>query len=526
MSFSLSLTRQPAKLKTARKMPAFLPLSAAAVTFSVNGSNPPLTFPCTLTGLPASTARSAQQIVTCTGSFQAPAGQTDSFAVTAVDGSQTALATGTTSEFINPNGSNALTVTLDGIVSQVIIEPAAPGLSSASSTSTAVAIVALDADEDLITGTYANPVTVGTTDATGTISVATPVLTTDTSQATLGYTQNAGTEFSDNHFSITATATGATTGTQPFVVGRTLYTWGPNAVYGIAPGASTITRTVTMPALSDVRSMACDGTNLYLADYGTQVQYAISPSATTGPSITYTNDENIGMGVAAASTGGRPTLYVGNWGSGVAEFQAGTGTAPPANGAPAFSSNAESQEAVTLDGSGDVFAAVGGSDPPSAGFFEYPPTITNAPIRSGSNAGAGTSNMIAIDTGTTPATVYTSDSNEGLGSIAEYDSAATTPTQTSTDNAGLAVFADAAGRVYANAAGTFDVYGRRAINGPVLYSLPATSLAFDTASYAYALTSTGIAEYAPGAATLLNFIAGNSFGQPSSGPNAFGVFCQ
>ena len=82
-------------------------------------------------------------------------------------------------------------------------------------------------------------------------------------------------------------------------------------------------------------------------------------------------------------------------------------------------------------------------------------------------------------------------------------------------------------RTLAGTGNVFDVYSPGGLAGPVQYTIPGESLAFDSANYVYALQDGGsINVYAPGTATLVATIPGTTYGSPSPNAFAFGTFCR
>lgn len=524
VSFSIKIPPKgapaPAAVKKKLRLPKVIPGNTASIGVSVNGSAP-LNFACAGP--------------TCSGTFQAPAGQSDTIAIQALDSFSNILAAGSTSQVINPDGVNAVSVKLALWATNFSIDTNPPGLSSAASGTAAFSVTAFQGDS-VINGAVGNPITLSINDATGTVSLTNPTLSSTTQAATLAYTFSPATAQSENWLTITGTAAGNAPTTMLYEIGRTFYTFTSTGIVGFTPGASSPTRTVAIPGgFTDVRSMACDGTNLYIADFGTGASHGLTPTATSA--VTYNADDAVPQGIAATGLGGSATLYMGSFFASIGvdglTGSAGNPIPLPPN-VVTFSSavNPTPQQAVVLDPLGNLFSASGGSGVSTGGFTEYgainpgvTPSHAGSIVRTGS---ANTnSNMIAIDTGTNPTTVYTSDTNGGgAGVLEEYDTATPAPTKTSADNANFQVYVDPAGRVYTGSSpGLLDVYARQNINGAMLYQLAASSVVFDSAGYTFAFQGGNITVYAPGSQSAVYFMFG-SYGTANAGPGVLGALCQ
>jgi hypothetical protein len=548
VSFSIALPAGAAS--TARRTPQFVPASTTSISISINGTTPQI-FPCTSGG--------------CSGSFLAPAGGSVNFLFAAVDASSNVLANAPVTQTIAANGTNTIAVTLNGVVAGVTLNATPAGLNSAASGSSTVSASAVDADGDPITGTYSAPVVVSTTDTTGTIAVTGATLASSTSTATLTYTHSAATQYVDNHFGVKQTSATETTA-QPFlqfVVGRTFYTFVPTAVLGFAPGSTTPTRTIAMPSFSGVSSLACDGTNLYVLDDVQGAVYGIAPGATAPVNYTSSlfNPDWVAANDIPAGTSAQ--FYVANadGGPAMAGFQGPPGFTLPPNVA-AQTAAAGSFGPLQVDGSGNVYAAMGGYEDEYGGYAVYNPALSSV-LGSGSNVNGTASIQIAVDTHSAPTIrIYTEESSfsNGLPEISEYDNLAASPSYVSPNSDGFGLFVDSNGLIYVNVGlvqagsharrgaeavrrralqysgtGIFDVYAQGGLAGSFLYSFPGLSVAFDSENYVYDLTAAGsITIYQPGGTTVVGTIpvppayvtAGDTFGDPASLPFEFGTFCQ
>jgi hypothetical protein len=552
VSFSIAL---PAPgTASAKRTPAFIPAATTAVTVAVNGTAP-TSFACSGS--------------VCNGTFQAPAGASDSFTFTAVDPQSRALAASTFRQTIAANGVNALNVTLQGVVDHASLSLSAIGLSSATAGTVTVTATAFDADSDLITGTYFVPLTLAVIgDTTGSINAGSPI-TSSTMTGTVTYAPAAATIYAENRVSIAQSASTESTAQQsvPFEVGRTLYTWtSANTVVGFAPGSTTPTRTVNIGGtLSSVSSITCDGTNLYLADAENTAVYGIAPAATTA--VSYASDPYAPVWVVA--NGGRAPstqaeFFLSNNANNGLSGYAGSMSSPPfplppdvrvysSAGAPTGSSS------VVMDASGNAYSASYNLQTNAGGYKVFNNTLNTVIASTVDATAAYGSDMIAIDTTVSPARIYTEEDNANYQpEIVEYDNYATTPTHTSADSADEGIFVDASGNIYTSAfasipmdavarraapqsrtrpqarrgtesyfATYFDVYPPGGLAGMPAYTIPGNSLVFDSQGYVYANQYSGsIEEFAPGSASLVATFAGTTYGLPSQGEYQFGTFCR
>lgn len=527
VSFSIALPKTGSA--TGRK-PLYVPASTTSISISVNGTTPQV-FPCTYSG--------------CSGSFLAPAGGSVNFVFAALDGASAPLAnTPTFSQNISANGANILSVTLNGVIARSTLNFNPPGLSSGASGAATVTATAYDADSDVITGTYSAPLVLGiVNDTTGTVTVTAGTLANDTAAGTIAYTYSPATAYVDNHFLVGAFSATETTPQQarPFEVGRTFYTFTSNSIVGFAPGATSPTRTITIsPPLADVRSMTCDGSNVYVADYGgSGVVYGITPAATT-PSVRYTVNLLQPIWVAAygggAVPGNRGTLYVANYGAypwAITEFQGAISSPPftiPANGG-SLGNGGASHTAIEVDASGNVYAGFDGVSV-VASYEVRDPTLATVIATGQNTAATGGASQIAFDPTVSPPRIYVQEkTGGGVPEISEYDNYATTPSYVAQDNDADGLFVDPSGNVYTSTTpGTFHVYPPGSLHfgvSNVSYSLPGQSLAFDSQGYVYAVNAAGaISVYQPGQTNAFATFPGTTYGKPTSGPDEFGTFCQ
>jgi hypothetical protein len=188
MSMSISI---PAKTtaSTAR-LPQYLPSNVASMTIAITqGSTPYATHTIQLgAGDPGCSATAP---VTCTATFQVPIGN-DTFNLSSFDSSNNAISHALVTKAIVA-GVNNLPVTLNGIVKELAIVPAAPdfsiyeGTTSKGNTQTG-SITALDADGNTIVGIFDSPLSIT---ADGTLfTVQGGSATVDTSADTFTYGYN------------------------------------------------------------------------------------------------------------------------------------------------------------------------------------------------------------------------------------------------------------------------------------------------------------------------------------------------
>ena len=495
VSFTIAL---PSGSTTSGNRKALLvPPPTTTISISVNGTTPQ-TFPCT-----------ASQ---CNGTFQAPAGGSVNFLFSALDASSNVLAGATQTQTIAPNGTNVISITLEGVIYRSTLSFSPPGLSSAVSGTSTVTATAYDADGEVISGTYFAPLTLGSGDTTGTVAVTAGTLASSSSTGTIAYTYSPATAYTENYVFISASSTTNSSRPQratPFEVGRTFYTTTGSSIAGFAPGATSPTRTISGLTFTNVTALACDGTNLYVMDAETGNIYGLTPAATS-PTVTYTDLVAQPNWVATyGPPGNRAYLYVANLGAdpySVTGLQGATGgppyAIPPNSGA--FGNGGNDASSVLVDASGKVYAATSGGE--AYGGYVIYNSLLSTRLATGQNFNSPYgSTQIAIDQSLSPPTVYTLDLNTNyLPQISEYDGEASTPTHVATDTDGGGIFVDQAGRVYTHSAAApagFHVYPAGSLQfgvSNVSYTIPGKSLAFDSAGYVYAVTSAGtITVYQP-----------------------------
>jgi hypothetical protein len=221
----------PAKTAAANRKPQYVGAGTQSVTVTldtVNAGPPPAGLVTTATTNIAAGSCSAG----CTVNGPSVPPGTDAFSVTTFDGTNATgnqIATTPTPQsftIVAGAANGPFTITLDGIPKTFTFGAVTGGAAGTTSTQT-LSIAVLDADGNTITGTYANPVTLSDSDSSGDLvngsavkvgagAAATSVTLnsdTDAAAATLTY---GGLAIVSPTLSLSAM--GATTGTQPFSV--------------------------------------------------------------------------------------------------------------------------------------------------------------------------------------------------------------------------------------------------------------------------------------------------------------------
>ncbi len=211
-SFSIVVPRKG----TSSVRPSYVSASTASVQITlntVNGSAPPAGL--TLSATTNISAGSCASGCTINGPDVPPG--SDNFSVVTFDGSNAAgnvLSTSTQTFTVTQGIANALTTTLLGVPKTLVISglPVATA-NTAFVSAQSFSVAAKDAGGNTITGTYANPITVSDSDASGaqgsSLSVTTLNAATDAIKINYG-------GLAIVPATITASATGATNGTATF----------------------------------------------------------------------------------------------------------------------------------------------------------------------------------------------------------------------------------------------------------------------------------------------------------------------
>jgi hypothetical protein len=237
-TFHITVPRKHQRAHALGMHPNFIPASSAKVKItltSVNGKAPAAGIVVTKTTNLTNCASGC----TVSGPFSPPG--TDGFTVTILDAGNHALSTASLSISIKAAAANTGSVTLNGIPSTFTFSGLpATGTAGTPITQVAVVVNALDAAGDTITGTYANPITLGNSDNSG---------ATTFTPATLS-SSGAGADFAYSGLAITpatlsAAALGATTGSQVFTPSVTAPT--SFCIGGGAPGSGDTTECGATP---------------------------------------------------------------------------------------------------------------------------------------------------------------------------------------------------------------------------------------------------------------------------------------
>lgn len=198
------------------RQPQFVTANVASVVISltqVNSAAPP----SGLTNNPATTNITAGSCATgCTVNGPSVPPGSDTFALTTFDGasgSGNVISTVTTTLTVNAGVANSLSATLNGVPASFAWGAAPGGTAGTSFSGTALSLVVKDADNNTITGTYANPIVLSNSDGSGatTLSSTTLSSSSDAAALTLSYS---GLDVVPASFQ--ASATGASSATMTF----------------------------------------------------------------------------------------------------------------------------------------------------------------------------------------------------------------------------------------------------------------------------------------------------------------------
>lgn len=223
-SFTFTL---PKNGTTSGRNPQYLTSSVASVTITldkVNGSAPP-------SGLTASVTSNFTPTcsTTCTATVQGPSipPGSDLFTLTTYDApnaSGHAISTANPTFTITPGVANSPSVVLDGIPASFAISGVPSGTAGTPfGAAKNITVAVKDADGNTITGTYANPITIADSDASGSLTQGT-ALSVDGGTGALSVVTTASTDTVALDYgglaiptaTLTASATGATNGTATF----------------------------------------------------------------------------------------------------------------------------------------------------------------------------------------------------------------------------------------------------------------------------------------------------------------------
>ncbi|TAM58814.1 hypothetical protein EPN52_09195 [bacterium] len=166
------------------RRPAYVSSATAALSIAINGGAP-LAVALTPTSPNCVAATLGLQ---CTIAVDAPVGQ-DTFDVTALDQASRALSHTAVPATIVAGQSNALALTLDGVVAQIVVVLPSPSPPEGVATTVPVLVKALDADGYAIVGpgSYANSIVLTDTDPQGTTALSATNVVAPSAAPTLAY---------------------------------------------------------------------------------------------------------------------------------------------------------------------------------------------------------------------------------------------------------------------------------------------------------------------------------------------------
>jgi streptogramin lyase len=229
-SAKITITVPRASSPARQKTRHYVSPSTQSVVVTVAGSpEPAYNIGANLSGCTASASAT-----TCTFSVSAPVGTAVPFSVVSYDqqnGAGNALSSGSTTSTIVMDSANTVTLTLQGIVSQVAFTLPKP-VPACSPTTAPLGIEGLDADGNVISGTYATPVTL--TDSNATVTTFTPATIASSATTSGTFTYSGG---SSGVATITAKTGSTIVGSTTFVPTPTIcaeYALTEEAVAGTA----------------------------------------------------------------------------------------------------------------------------------------------------------------------------------------------------------------------------------------------------------------------------------------------------
>ncbi|MHB8461940.1 MAG: hypothetical protein ACYDA1_04785, partial [Vulcanimicrobiaceae bacterium] len=183
---SLSITIPANATQNSRRNPKFVSPSTQSMTVAVNGGT------AQAFNLVGSSATCFGTPLKCNVNVQAPiaiAPATDSFAVTLYDAQNAAgniLGNGTGSGSVSASGGS-VTVTVDGVIHSVQMVPVQPNITPRVVSHTALTITAKDVDGNVISGSYASPITLVSNDPSNSLTVTPSTVTAAGQSVTVYY---------------------------------------------------------------------------------------------------------------------------------------------------------------------------------------------------------------------------------------------------------------------------------------------------------------------------------------------------
>lgn len=185
----LSMTFGGPATSSARRRPLFLSPSARSVSVAVTGIATNVVADVSATSSSCTTSTSGR---TCQIAITAPTGSV-TFTVSVYDGANATgnvLGVGSTTTTV-AGSSFAVTIGVQGNVAFVRLLATRAQFAAGTPSTATLTVVASDADGNVITGTYASPITLVDGDTTGTFALSTTVVTASTQTVTLTYRGNA-----------------------------------------------------------------------------------------------------------------------------------------------------------------------------------------------------------------------------------------------------------------------------------------------------------------------------------------------
>ena len=166
------------------RRPAYVSLATAALSISINKGTA-VVVPLTASS-PNCTADPLG--LSCSVSVDAPVG-TDTFAVSALDANNAVLSRATVPYTIVAGQANTVPLTLDGVVTQIVVSLPDPPPPVGTATSVPVLVTTKDADSNAIIGpgNYDNPITLTDTDAQNATTLSTTSVGAPATTVTLSY---------------------------------------------------------------------------------------------------------------------------------------------------------------------------------------------------------------------------------------------------------------------------------------------------------------------------------------------------
>ncbi len=190
-----------------RREPRFLSPSTSSVSIAVSGVAQPVVADVSATSKICTTSGTTR---TCTIPVNAPAGSV-TFTATLYDGPNATgkvLGTGSVTQTIVAGSPFNVTLPVSGVPGAITVSTSVTAFAAGSAATTPVAVTVADPDGNVISGTYANPITLTDSDTTGSLKLSATTVTSSTQSVTLNYNGSA----TVSKAFISATATGVPAG--------------------------------------------------------------------------------------------------------------------------------------------------------------------------------------------------------------------------------------------------------------------------------------------------------------------------